>query len=258
MMMRPLEAADIPALIALWEASGLTRPWNDPRADARLALDGPTSAILGSWDGGVLIGSIMVGFDGHRGWVYYLAVAPGHRRRGLGRALMEAAETWLRARGAPKLQLMVREGNDAALGFYEALGLERQGVVTLGKFLRNERRTMTATLYGIRNCDTMKKARTWLDGHGVAYAFHDYKTVGIDEASLRRWAGKVGWEVLLNRAGTTFRGLSDADKADLDEAKAVRLMLANPSMIKRPVLEQGGRLLVGFKPDTYVSAGLGR
>jgi ribosomal protein S18 acetylase RimI-like enzyme len=136
MMMRLLEAADIPALVALWEASGLTRPWNDPRADARLALDGPTSAILGSWDEGALVGSIMVGFDGHRGWVYYLAVAPEHRRRGLGRALMEAAEAWLRERGAPKIQLMVREGNDAALGFYDALGLERQGVVTLGKFLR--------------------------------------------------------------------------------------------------------------------------
>ena len=138
MMMRPLEIADIPALVALWEASGLTRPWNDPRADARRALEGPTSAILGSWDEGALVGSIMVGFDGHRGLVYYLAVAPGHRRRGLGRALMAAAETWLRERDAPKIQLMVREGNDAALGFYEALGLERQTVVTLGKFLRNE------------------------------------------------------------------------------------------------------------------------
>jgi ribosomal protein S18 acetylase RimI-like enzyme len=140
MMIQLLEAADIPALVALWEASGLTRPWNDPRADARLALDGPTSAILGSWYEGALVGAIMVGFDGHRGWIYYLAVAPGHRRRGLGRALMEAAEGWLWERGAPKIQLMVREGNDAALGFYEALGLERQGVVTLGKFLRNEGR----------------------------------------------------------------------------------------------------------------------
>ena len=113
------------------------------------------------------------------------------------------------------------------------------------------------TIYGIRNCDTMKKARAWLDGHGVAYDFHDYKVAGIDAASLRRWAGEVGWQVLLNRAGTTFRALSDADKADLDEAKAITLMLANPSMIKRPVLEAGGTLLVGFNPDTYLSAGLG-
>jgi len=113
------------------------------------------------------------------------------------------------------------------------------------------------TIYGIRNCDTMKKARAWLDGHGVAYDFHDYKAEGIDAASLRRWAGEVGWQVLLNRAGTTFRALSDADKADLDEAKAITLMLANPSMIKRPVLEAGGTLLVGFNPDTYLSAGLG-
>ena len=117
---------------------------------------------------------------------------------------------------------------------------------------------MTTTLYGIKACDTMKKARAWLDGHGVAYDFHDYKTAGIDEASLRRWAGVVGWEVLLNRAGTTFRGLPDAAKVDLDAAKAIRLMLANPSMIKRPVFEQGDTLLVGFKPDTYLSAGLGK
>jgi len=117
---------------------------------------------------------------------------------------------------------------------------------------------MTVTLHGIRNCDTMKKAWTWLDTHGVAYTFHDYKKLGIDEATLRRWAGVVGWEVLLNRAGTTFRALPDADKADLDEDKAIALMLANPSMIKRPVLESGGTLLVGFKPDTYLGAGLGK
>jgi len=116
---------------------------------------------------------------------------------------------------------------------------------------------MTVTLHGIRNCDTMKKAWTWLDTHGVAYTFHDYKKLGIDEATLRRWAGVVGWEVLLNRAGATFRALPDGDKADLDEDKAIALMLANPSMIKRPVLESGGTLLVGFKPDTYLGAGLG-
>jgi arsenate reductase len=117
---------------------------------------------------------------------------------------------------------------------------------------------MAATLHGIKNCDTMKKAWTWLDAHGVAYDFHDYKKVGIDEATLRRWAGIVGWEVLLNRAGTTFRALPDSDKTGLDENKAITLMLANPSMIKRPVLESGDTLLVGFKPDTYLAAGLAR
>lgn len=107
------------------------------------------------------------------------------------------------------------------------------------------------TIYGIRNCDTMKKARAWLDTHGIEYGFHDYKVSGIERAKLKEWAGKVGWEVLLNRAGTTFRKLPDADKADLTEAKAVALMLAQPSMIKRPVLEKGSTLLVGFKPDEY-------
>src|SRR5258706_10034086 len=101
---------------------------------------------------------------------------------------------------------------------------------------------MTRTLYGIRNCDTMKKAWTWLDQHGVAYEFHDYKKAGIDRARLEAWAREVGWEVLLNRAGTTFKNLPDAHKAGLDEAKATGLMLAHPSMIKRPVLETGGAL----------------
>jgi ribosomal protein S18 acetylase RimI-like enzyme len=131
-----LAIADVPALVALWEAGGLTRPWNDPARDARLAMEGATSAILGLRDGDALIASVMTGFDGHRGWVYYLAVAPDRRREGLGRRLMEAAEAWLRDRGAPKLQLMVRTGNAEALAFYEALGLERQDVVTLGRFLR--------------------------------------------------------------------------------------------------------------------------
>ena len=108
--------------------------------------------------------------------------------------------------------------------------------------------TKTITIYGIKNCDTMKKARTWLDGHGVAYSFHDYKAAGIDKATLASWAKAVGWETLLNRAGTTFRKL---DKADLTEAKAIALMLAQPSMIKRPVLDLGGKLLVGFKPEIY-------
>jgi ribosomal protein S18 acetylase RimI-like enzyme len=135
---RPREAigADAAAVAALWEACGLTRPWNDPYADFAQALDGATSTILVTGQG-PLSGSVMVGFDGHRGWVYYLAVAPDHRRHGLGRILMAAAEAWLRARGAPKIQLMVRDDNHAALGFYEALGLERQKVVTLGKFLKD-------------------------------------------------------------------------------------------------------------------------
>ncbi|MBN9020645.1 MAG: ArsC family reductase [Rhizobiales bacterium] len=113
------------------------------------------------------------------------------------------------------------------------------------------------TIYGIKNCETMKKARAWLEAHGVAYAFHDYKTMGIDRARLEGWAKAVGWETLLNKAGTTFRKLPDTDKAGIDEAKAMKLMLAQPSMIKRPVLETDGRILVGFKPETYAAAGLG-
>jgi arsenate reductase (glutaredoxin) len=110
---------------------------------------------------------------------------------------------------------------------------------------------MTATLYGIRNCDTMKKAWTWLDEKGVAYRFHDYKKEGIDRATLEGWVRQLGWEPLLNRAGTTFKKLPDADKQGLDGQKAIALMLAQPSMIKRPVLEKDGQLTVGFKPETY-------
>ena len=113
---------------------------------------------------------------------------------------------------------------------------------------------MGVTIYGIKACDTMKKARDWLEAHGVAYDFHDYKAVGIDKAHLKAWAGQVGWEVLLNRSGTTFRKLPEADKAPLDEDKAIALMLAQPSMIKRPVLDLGDRILVGFKPDAYAAA----
>ncbi|RAI30423.1 ArsC family reductase [Rhodoplanes serenus] len=113
---------------------------------------------------------------------------------------------------------------------------------------------MTVTLYGIKACDTMKKARAWLDQHGVAYEFHDYKSRGIDAARLRAWAAVVGWETLLNRAGTTFRKLADADKANLDEDQAIALMAAQPSMIKRPVLDIGGTLLVGFSPQNYAAA----
>lgn len=107
------------------------------------------------------------------------------------------------------------------------------------------------TIYGIKNCDTMKKARTWLDDHGVAYAFHDYKAEGIDKVSLERWAKEVGWEILLNRAGTTFRKLPDDQRENVTEKKAIALMMDQPSMIKRPVLNAGGKLLVGFKPDAY-------
>jgi arsenate reductase len=110
------------------------------------------------------------------------------------------------------------------------------------------------TLYGIKACDTMKKARIWLESHGVDYAFHDYKASGIDKPTLKQWAGQVGWETLLNRAGTTFRKLPDADKANLTETKAIALMLAQPSMIKRPVLAKGKTLLVGFKPEIYQKA----
>jgi ribosomal protein S18 acetylase RimI-like enzyme len=133
--MREADAADAREVIALWETCGLTRPWNDPAADFARAVAGPASAVLLLYEGDALAASVMLGFDGHRGWVYYLAVAPERRRAGLGRTMMDAGEAWLRARGAPKIQLMVRDDNDAALGFYEALGLERQKVVTLGRFL---------------------------------------------------------------------------------------------------------------------------
>ena len=110
---------------------------------------------------------------------------------------------------------------------------------------------MAITIYGIKNCDTMKKARAWLDGHGVKYDFHDYKADGIAAGKLKAWSDELGWEALLNRAGTTFRKLPDGDKESLNEKKALALMLAQPSMIKRPVLEAGSKLLVGFKADVY-------
>ncbi|CAH1648888.1 Protein YffB [Hyphomicrobiales bacterium] len=114
---------------------------------------------------------------------------------------------------------------------------------------------MAITIYGIKNCDTMKKARSCLDGHGAAYGFHDYKVSGIDKASLTRWVKEHGWETVLNRAGTTFRALPDAEKQGLDAEKAVALMLAQPSMIKRPVLDLGkGGTIVGFKPEIYEAA----
>ncbi len=113
---------------------------------------------------------------------------------------------------------------------------------------------LVITLYGIRNCDTVKKARAWLDGRKIAYVFHDYKTAGIDAGRLQRWCRELGWETLLNRSGSTFRKLPEADKRGLDERKAIALMLAQPSMIKRPVLDLGKQLLVGFKPELYAQA----
>lgn len=114
---------------------------------------------------------------------------------------------------------------------------------------------MPITIYGIKSCDTMKKAFTWLKDHGVAHAFHDYKASGVERAKLEAWCKSVGWEVLLNRAGTTFRKLPEAEREGITEKKAIALMAAQPSMIKRPVLDLGGgKLLVGFKPDQYAAA----
>ena len=115
---------------------------------------------------------------------------------------------------------------------------------------------MTARLYGIRHCDTVKKARAWLDTHGVAYAFDDYKTAGVDEARLRFWVERLGWDMVLNRAGTTFRKLPEGDKAGLDAERAVAVMLAHPSAIRRPILEAGDKLLAGFSAEAYAQAGL--
>ncbi len=115
---------------------------------------------------------------------------------------------------------------------------------------------MNITLYGIPNCDTVKKARTWLDARGIAFSFHDYKKAGADAEKLAAWCAAKGWETILNRAGTTFKKLPEADRADLDQAKAITLMLAQPSMIKRPVVEYEGGLLVGFKlPDWEAAFG---
>jgi len=113
-------------------------------------------------------------------------------------------------------------------------------------------------LYGIPNCDTVKKARVWLDAQGVAYEFHDYKKAGIDEARLRGWVEELGWETVLNRTGTTFRKLPDEAKAGLDADKAIALMLAQPSMIKRPILDLGDTRLAGFRPDNYAATFTGR
>ena len=113
---------------------------------------------------------------------------------------------------------------------------------------------MTVTLYGIPNCDTVKKARDWLSARGVDYAFHDFKKAGLDRKTVAGWVKEFGWEIVLNRAGTTFRKLPEADRADLGAEKAIALMLAQPSMVKRPVLDLGGRRIVGFKPEIYETA----
>ncbi|MBJ7447940.1 MAG: arsenate reductase [Brevundimonas sp.] len=113
---------------------------------------------------------------------------------------------------------------------------------------------MTVTMYGIPNCDTVKRARDWLAGNQVPYAFHDYKKEGVERRALEQWVVEHGWEIVLNRAGTTFKKLSDNDKANLDASKAVDLMLAQPSMIKRPILDLGDRRIVGFKPEVYEAA----
>lgn len=113
---------------------------------------------------------------------------------------------------------------------------------------------MTVTMYGIRNCDTIKKARAWLDARGIGYAFHDYKNAGVERDRLAAWCAELGWETLLNRAGTTFRKLAPAEQQDLDAEKAIALMMAHPSMIKRPILDLGDRRLAGFRTDRYEAA----
>jgi ribosomal protein S18 acetylase RimI-like enzyme len=135
MQVRDVTSADIPAAIALWQQAGLTRPWNPPAEDLRRALDGSTSTVLGAFDDDGLAGTVMVGHDGHRGWIYYLAVDQRQRGSGLGRELMTAAERWLRERGAVKVQLMVRSTNDVVLGFYDHLGYEDSDVRVRSKWL---------------------------------------------------------------------------------------------------------------------------
>jgi arsenate reductase (glutaredoxin) len=114
-------------------------------------------------------------------------------------------------------------------------------------------RGMSVIIYGIKNCDTMKKAFDWLDTHGVAYAFHDYKQAGVTRAELARWCRALGWETVLNRAGTTFRKLQDGDRQNLTQDRAIALIIGNPSMIKRPVLDMDGALEIGFKPERYAA-----
>lgn len=137
-MIAAATTADAAAVVALWQSCGLTRPWNDPHADFARALDGATSSILIARAGRAVVGSVMVGQDGHRGWIYYLAVTPERQGQGIGRSLFAAAEDWLRAAGTPKVQLMVRSDNAGAVAFYTALGLTQQEVVVLGRFLTGD------------------------------------------------------------------------------------------------------------------------
>jgi ribosomal protein S18 acetylase RimI-like enzyme len=139
MVVEELSEADETAVTALWAEAGLTRPWNEPAMDFRRAIEGPTSCVLGLRDGGDLVGTVMVGHDGHRGWVYYLAVCTERRRQGLGRVLMAASEDWLRTKGAVKVQLMVRRENESALGFYQQIDYEESAVVVLSRWLNKER-----------------------------------------------------------------------------------------------------------------------
>ncbi|HEY5303809.1 MAG TPA: GNAT family acetyltransferase [Acidimicrobiales bacterium] len=132
-----LEAADEASVVALWASNNLTRPWNDPAADYSRAVFGPTSAVLGLKDARDIVGTVMVGHDGHRSWMYYLAVRQGHQRRGYGRLLVSAAETWLRNRGAVKVQLMVRSENTGVLHFYEDCGYEHSDVQVLSRWLKD-------------------------------------------------------------------------------------------------------------------------
>ena len=131
----PATAVDRDDVIALWQLAGLTRPWNNPESDFELALTNPTSVMLLARHAGDIVGGVMAGFDGHRGWVYYLATAPSQRGQGIGRALMQAAEAWLGGQGCPRVRLMVRHDNVAATGFYRAIGYEPQDIITLGRTL---------------------------------------------------------------------------------------------------------------------------
>jgi arsenate reductase (glutaredoxin) len=153
-----------------------------------------------------------------------------------------------------KLRALVPEA-PMRLSMAQPTGYQQQHFAAcLGKRAVHWNRTTMAkpvTIYGIKNCDTMKKARAWLDKRGVTYAFHDYKSAGIERDVLEGWAGEVGWDTLINRAGRTFRALPEKDQVGLTEKRAIALMAAQPSMIKRPVLDVGGKLFVGFKPEQY-------